>query len=751
MPHRSPPLALAEPVTLDNCDREPIHVPGLIQSHGALFAFGTDGLLHWHSEGAAACVRSPVPSLGQPLGADHFDGAEVVAEAIAAARERGARGAGLVDRHEVRLDSRMFDLLVHYNGTAVIAEFEHRPADAAADRTGFAGLAYASMARLRQQRTIDELLETAVTELRRLTGFDRVMAYRFRHDASGDVVAESRRDDLEPFLHRRYPASDIPAQARRLYVLNTVRQIGDVGSAPVPLRADVPQSLDMSWCSLRSVSPIHLEYLGNMGVAASMSVSIVIAGQLWGMLACHHMSPKVVPYPVRTAADVLGQLLASSVQTLLAAEHARHLARGSALRVRLIEQVTHAESTLAGVTPLAAELCELFGAEALIATEGTETFTHGGVPAEGGVELVRWLRSLSLPQGLLAVSSQAGMPPALALDLAPWCGFLALRTDEEGSGWLVLLRREQVETIQWGGRPEKQYVSGPNGPRLTPRGSFDVWRETVRGTTTPWTPTEHELATSLRGELLRAATARQAQMARARDQMLAVLGHDLRNPLQTIAMASQLLERGADVRNIGQRLQRSSSQMSRLITDVLDVSRLQSGLGLGVKPAPIDLAALLRDVAADSRVAHPGVDVVVASPERLMVAADADRIGQLLDNLVGNARQHGEPGRPIEVAARLDGQKVVLTVANHGEPIPPERERDLFHPYKRQSVANPRNPGGMGLGLYIASEIVRAHGGTLAYEYRAPRVVFECHWPASAGAGETADSADSAEPTQRGA
>ncbi|TFZ07738.1 ATP-binding protein [Ramlibacter humi] len=732
MPHRFQPSAPQAPVTLDNCDREPIHVPGHVQPHGALLAFGGDGMLHWASQDAGGLLQAMLPSLGQKLAEGHFDADGVARGAIEAVLSRGSARVGMVDRHEVAFGSRTFDLLVHHNGHAAVAEFEIRSGDGAAERTGFAGLAYTSMARLRQQRSIRDLLDTAVVELRAIAGFDRVMAYRFRHDASGDVVAEACREDLEPFLHRRYPASDIPAQARRLYVLNTVRQIADVGARPVPLVADVPSTLDMSWCSLRSVSPIHIEYLTNMGVAASMSVSIVIGGHLWGMLACHHMSPKVVPYAMRTAADVLAQLLASSVQTLLSAEHSRQLALGSELRVRLIEKVTHADATMAGITPFAQELCALFHAEALVASEGTETFVHGGVPAEAAGELVRWLRGHSLPRGMLCVSSRAELPPELAESLWPYCGLMALRMEEEGSGWLVLLRKEQVETIEWGGRPEKQYVPGPNGPRLTPRGSFDVWRETVRGITLPWTDTEKELGSSLRGELLRATVARQAQMARARDQMFAVLGHDLRNPLQTIAMASQMLQRGADGAKIGQRISRSSSQMARLITDVLDVSRLQAGIGLGVQPEPVDVAAVLREIAQDSRIAHPSVEVALDAPFSFVVPADAARLEQLLDNLLGNARQHGEPGHPVRVALRREGSDAVVSVANQGPPIPGELASQLFNPYKRQSVGNERNRGGLGLGLYIANEIARAHGGTLSYRYQAPDVVFTFRWP---GAG----------------
>jgi light-regulated signal transduction histidine kinase (bacteriophytochrome) len=593
-------------------------------------------------------------------------------------------------------------------------------------------MAHRSLGLLRQQRGLQGLLEVAVQELRALTGFDRVMAYRFRHDGSGEVVAESRRDELEPFLHRRYPAGDIPAQARRLYVVNTLRLIADVGSQPVPLAGLAGQApLDMSYCALRSVSPIHIEYLTNMGVAASMSVSIVVGGQLWGMLACHHMQPRHVPYAVRMACDVLAQLLANNVQSLLASEHAQHMAVSTSLRARVIEQTLHAENALQALAPFAGELASTFGAHGVVIAEGGHTVAEGATAAQAQA-LVRWLDALEphgMRDGLWSASSLNGLPADLAACLSPWCGVLALRIDDLGGGWLVLLRREQIETIAWGGRPEKNYVNGPLGPRLTPRGSFAVWRETVRGTAVPWNRGELETAVALRDELARAANVRHAEMGRARNQMLAVLGHDLRNPLQTIAMAAHVLERGEDSAKLGQRITRSSTRMERLISQVLDMSRLQSGMGLGVKRQPVDLVHLVEEVVQEASLAHPGTRFELALPPALLTPGDRDRLMLWLHNRGANARQHGAPDAPLVIRLRRDGSRAILQVANTSASIPADVAATLFTPYKRSSLGNERNRGGLGLGLHIAREIALAHGGTLAYGYEEPLVVFTLELP----------------------
>lgn len=243
-------------VTLDNCDREPIHIPGLVQSHGALFAFDAQHRATHASENAARLLGVAVPAAGEALLATHFGADPQVPALIDAARRDEFEGQPLVAA--LRFGKRMFDLIVHRMGDLVLAEFELRPVprDEVAD---FSLKAHRAMDRLKRQPDVDALLKVAVGAVRGLTGFDRVMAYRFRHDDSGEVVAEEKAEALEAFLGRRYPASDIPAQARRLYTINTLRLIADVRSPPVAVvaaGAGLPP-LDMSHCVLRSVSPIH--------------------------------------------------------------------------------------------------------------------------------------------------------------------------------------------------------------------------------------------------------------------------------------------------------------------------------------------------------------------------------------------------------------------------------------------------------------------------------------------------------------
>ncbi|MDM0089920.1 MULTISPECIES: ATP-binding protein [unclassified Variovorax] len=726
------------PINLDNCAREPIHIPGLIQSHGALFAFSAARAAVYVSANAAALLGPTAPAAGEILSPHHF---AADADVHAALDELLALpDDGLPTSSEVRVNGQVFDLVVHGAAGVVIAEFELRPAtaDVMAD---FALKAHRAMERIKRQNSVAGLMAFAVRAVRQLTGFDRVMGYRFRHDDSGDVVAEDRIETLEPFLGRRYPASDIPAQARRLYVVNTLRLIADVHAAPVPVQPapGVTDALDMSHCVLRSVSPIHIEYLQNMGVGASMSISIVVNGQLWGMLACHHMAPLQVPYSVRMACDVLAQILAANVQSLMARDHARRSAEAADLRTRLIEAALHSDDTATALAAMGPDLAAAFQAHAVVIAEASKLHIEGEVPHDVAVQLIQWLDAAQAPVGqMLATPSLRQLAPALADAAGVWCGMLALSFDPDAHGWLVLLRKEQLETIQWGGHPEKTYRIGPLGPRLTPRGSFDVWRETVRDTSVPWDADDTAFGRRLLDELLRARSAHVAEVARGRSELMAMLGHDLRDPLHSIAMAARLLGKEAEAEGrsvtstggrMGQRIQASSTRMARMISQVLDMSRLQTGGGLDIHRTEVDLTGLLDDLLDEMRTAHPGVQLIREAPPRLLAQVDGDRMAQVFSNLISNARQHGAPGESIIVQLSHQAGQATLDVSNVSPPIAPELASQLFNAFKRREQPNPRNRNGLGLGLYIAQAVVRAHGGHIGYAHAEPFVVFSVRFP----------------------
>ncbi|MCD0501803.1 ATP-binding protein [Bordetella petrii] len=702
----SPPAAPA--VTLANCDSEPIHIPGAIQPHGALLAFDAGLGLRYASANAAVALGMALPLDGSCTPADLPPN---LADGLAfhPADPDPAPESFVATLHGMR-----YDVITHRNDHGYrIVELERCQDDPAALNSAL-NRVYRSAEPLRRQRTVEGLLAMAVREVRQATGFDRVMAYRFHPDDSGEIVCEARRADLENWEGRRYPAADIPVQARRLYIINTLRLIADATYTPVPLLASQPagEPLDLSHSVLRSVSPVHLEYMANMGVRASMSLSLVIDGRLWGMIACHHLAPRHVPYSVRMACEILTQVLSASIASCEGAHRATTASRNAALVSRLGSRATSQENMHSALAAGPETPAELLPADAALCLWSNSVTVFSGIAPRGTLT------------GILATLDQTGQRlvhtqsilqdfPNLHTDLVPYAGLLACKFDPLNNGWLVWLRKEQMETVVWGGKPEKQYTVGAMGVRLTPRGSFDAWREVVRDTSTPWLAAEIEAADNLRDELSHIATTRAVDIDRARTALLAMLGHDLRDPLQSISMAATLLSRTDSGAKMGERIRSSSGRMQRLISQVLDLSRLQSGLGLGVTLKEIDLAALARDLIDEKRQAYPGLQIDAAFDPDLRVQADIDRIAQVLTNLLSNARHHGTPRYPISVEARRTGGRVTVRVVNHGQPIPEEVMPHLFMPFKPESVGQARNRSGLGLGLYIADQIVAEHGGTL--------------------------------------
>lgn len=716
------------PIDLSNCDREPIHIPGTIQPHGALLAFDRDGRLTDASANASELLGIPL-AWGDGFDALGLDAQSPERQLLddALAQLRDAHNAPAAST-ETRIAGKLGDLVVHGHEGRLIAEWESR-GDDNDDVSSFALKAHRMIDQLRRQRSVEALLAQAVEQVRALTGFDRVMAYRFRADDSGEVLAEARDPALEAFLGRRYPASDIPAQARRLYVLNTLRLISNVDYSPVPVVGATPaRPLDMSFCVLRAVSPVHIEYLQNLGVGASMSVSIVVQGRLWGLIACHHRAPRHVPYSVRMACDVLAHMLASTVASLVTANEAAYVMQAAAVRTRVMESVLHADDTLAALATLRDELRDSLEADALVLAE------HGKLVATDGIDpalAAAIVQSLAAHQDGSPVlrESRDEWPEAIRTQLGRHVGLLALPFHPSGHGWIIGLRHEQIEHVRWGGQPDKHYRHGPLGPRLTPRGSMDEWRDTVRDRAEPWRRVVRDAAGDLLAELQRASTARIIEADRMRSQLLAMLGHDLRDPLTTIHMATSLIKRGAGADQFEQRITNASGRMQRLIDHVMDLSRLGAGMGLGLRPSEVNLSSMLRDIVTEASLAHPGASYETDIAPDLTVQLDADRIAQVVANLLSNARHHGEVGQPIVIRLHARDDAIEFEVRNAGKPIDPELAGLLFSPFKHQSLGNVHNRKGLGLGLFIAHEVVTGHAGRIDYRYEEPHVVFRVSLP----------------------
>ena len=335
---------------------------------------------------------------------------------------------------------------------------------------------------------------------RELTGFDRVMVYRFDTNWEGEVIAESRVDAVHSYLGTRFPASDSPPQARRLYTSNLVRQVADVNSKPVPIMPALNpvtcQPLDMTHSSLRSLSPVHVEYLRNMGVQASMSISLLQNGRLWGLIACHHMVAKQVSNSLQEAAAYVSQAITSKL-TLIEIHEQRSLGmEANRIIGELLKNIT-TDPEGAIYNFLLPNLLVLLDATGVIMLVEGKSYTHGEVPVPSAISnLLDWLGSQSATEVFSCDHLTQYFPPADAYaDIA--AGLLATPLSAEMRNCILWLRKEKLRTVHWAGSPEKIFHKDPVGVRLSPRKSFETWTESWRGRSTPWSHVETETARTI--------------------------------------------------------------------------------------------------------------------------------------------------------------------------------------------------------------------------------------------------------------
>lgn len=508
-------MAAIEAVNLTNCDREPIHIPGSIQPHGCLLACDIQASqVLRHSTNTAEMLGVASEINGSAL--DAVIGPEAV-HTLRNALATSGEGTRPVLLFGVRIVSgRRFDVAIHRFKSTVIIEFEP-----ASDAGMPLELARAMIGRMSSIGDIDKLLAHSARLVRGLLGYDRVMVYRFEQDGAGQVAAEVKRPDLESFLGQYFPASDIPQQARALYVKNTIRIISDAGGSRVAVQPVVDVSgepLDLSYAHLRSVSPIHLEYLRNMGVGASMSISIIVNGELWGMIACHHYSPRVLPMAQRVAAEMFGEFFSLHLFAML--------------QKRRLDTATSARQSIERFLLLAADDPEIaallrgnlgeFGR--LMPSDGVGLLINGqwsgvgAVPPDAAIPaLARFVGAVA--EGGVFATHALAQRHAEAEDYSETVsGVLAIPLSQRPRDYLFLFRKEMVQTINWAGNPDKTYETGPMGDRLTPRKSFALWKESVRQQSRPWTEQDRETAEAARSALVEIVLRHSELMAEERNK-----------------------------------------------------------------------------------------------------------------------------------------------------------------------------------------------------------------------------------------
>ena len=679
-------------VDLTNCDREQIHIPGAILPHGAMLVLECDTLRVLQAAGNTVGLlgRPMAELLDRPID-DLFSRVQVNLLRALCKETDLTKPRHLLDPALRVVADQPLDASAHRIDNALVVEFE------AAEMTdAFVADPLAAVQQMVEgfgtAASLYDLCQMATASVCRVAQYDRVMIYRFMADGSGWVIAESRVPELAPFLDLHYPAADIPQQARALYLKSWLRLITQVDYEPAPLMPTLNQRtgkpLDMSYAILRDVSPIHREYLRNMGIDASMSISIIVAGKLWGLIACHHNSPRILPRHLRAVCELFGSMFSLQLEAREKSEQFEARLASRKILQELMLNLAGVEDYAYGLTQQTPNLLDFIhggdialdgsrGGGVAVRVEGDVTFL-GTTPSRAEImALTEWLTSyMTETEGIFSTDrlSEIYAPAKAFTDVAS--GLLVIAVSRDPSDFILWFRPELVETALWAGDPAKPVtIDTDGGERISPRKSFEVWKHTVRNRALPWTPAETDSAFDLRVSLLQVvlrrieAASRERAKAHERDKLLmAELDHRVKNTLANIQALVTQSSRSAEsvtafVEGLDKRIQ-SMAKAHSLLTQ----SRWEG----------VSVDGMLREE-LDAYGPASGI-VSLAGDDAVLTPKSALALSLALHELATNAAKYGAFSIPtghvaVKWQVRDDGGLGLSWTESGGPPVVPPTRR----------------------------------------------------------------------------
>lgn len=717
-------------VDLRSCEREPIHIPGSIQPQGVLLVLDTDAMtIVQASENTSDFLGVTAESLlGQSLevAVGQANAAEITRKVArldpsAAAQHVTTLRLGPKDQE------RAFHAIAHFSDAGLVLELEIAEDESFISLTNLHPLVGKLFGRFEGVHATRDLMQTAANEVRSISGFDRVLIYEFDTEWNGTVVAESGNGILPSYLDLRFPASDIPSQARELYRRNPIRLIANADYVPSKIVPEInprtKRPLDMTFSVLRSVSPIHLEYMRNMDTAASMSVSILRDGELWGLISGHSREPRHVGFDVRSACGFIAQILSVQLDAhYRAAENAERI-RMKSVETALLTEMAARENFVDGLTNND-DLLRFGRAAGAAVLFDNQCILKGKTIDEDRVrELVDWLHENSSDEVFQSSSLSTLFPPAVHY-ADTISGLLAIRISKLHRSYVLWFRPEVVQTVQWGGDPRKPVEEASNDKRIHPRKSFESWKETVRLRSREWTRVEIESATDLRNSIVGIVLRKAEEMAeltseleRSNKELEAFsysVSHDLRAPFRHIVGYSELLK-SKEAGNLSRDGSRyietiidAARHAGKLVDNLLQLSRITRTAMYAVS---IDLNEAVEETRRDMVMEVEGRNIEWHIGKLPIVIGDPTMIKLVLRNLMSNAVKYTKNREVAVIAidAKTEGPEYVISVRDNGVGFDMRYVQKLFGVFQR--LHRQEDFEGTGVGLANVRRIISRHRG----------------------------------------
>jgi two-component system, chemotaxis family, sensor kinase Cph1 len=712
-------------VNLENCAKEPIHLIGRTQEHGVLLACNFQ-TLEITQAGANAITFFGISTDDLPgTGISSLIGEEKTQEL--------KKQLDIKENLplQVRINGKVFLMLPHLSGQNLILDFEPFPEEQ--DSLIFQNQLSTVLNRFQKALSVNELSNAAAIVIKKMFGYHRVMIYRFDEQWNGEVIAEEREEEMEAWLGLHYPATDIPEQSRKLFLSQRVRIISKVDYSPVPIMPGLSpltgEPLDISQSGLRAVSPIHIEYLKNMGVGASLTAAIVVRGKLWGLIACHHNSEKYLDFHSRERCRFVAHTLSNELTLLETNSQISKFQLSENIRRQLVVQMNFHKDLRYALTRDTVKFTDVIdcGGGAIFIKDEWEL--TGNTPNEAQLDrllknfIKKQSNSVYLTRNLSAEFPEAGKYRTTA------SGLLSLKIAE--NKFLLWFKPEVVQVVNWGGDPNNKAFYNEKEQRLSPRKSFEKWTEKLTGTSEPWDDLDKNIARSLRENISHVLLAQQREEIEALNLKLIEankelelfsygLSHDLRAPVRgmegflNILQEDHAKELGEDGRIMLHKTRELTERMNNLIDNILEYSRLSHTEGL--KITTINNSEVIKEVLElfNAEESYPKTDVVL-QPEMPTMHGDRRMIFQLWANLLNNALKYSaEKEKPlVEVGTTLINGREVFMVKDNGIGINPEYKKKIFETFQRAVGSRFK---GTGIGLAIVNKIVEKHNGEVWVE-----------------------------------
>lgn len=719
-------------VDITNCESEPIHLTSFIQPHGVLFVLRKLDLaiLQMSENVKDLFQQAPADLLGKNISLLLPEVAVEIQASIS--RDEISFKPALIGTYSLSLSDAMttVDIMLHQQHQGFILELEtvYPEENSLPDPIELYGSVFT---KLLNTSHVTELSQIACEQMRALSGFDRVMIYRFDEEGAGDVIAEALKVGCDSFLGLHYPQSDIPKQARELYKKNWIRLIPDINNQSVPLFPQINPNdglpLDQSYCTLRSLSPIHVEYLRNMQVVSSMSVSIIVKDRLWGLIACHHQRPKYISYRARMTYEFLGQVLSTQLFNLEETEIACYRNEMFVKHQGIVDLMANDQDFIQNFYKYGADIVGLVEADgAAFCLEG-KYYLYGKTPTKAQVKkMVRWLKH-NRQQDLFATKSLSSCYPEAGLFKETASGLLSVAISAEHNAYFLWFRPEIIQIINWAGDPRKPVEVQNGTERLTPRRSFALWKESVSGEALPWSQAQIEVAQTFRKALLNVILAKTiSEVSRANLQLAqsnqdlesfaSVACHDMQAPLRKAKqfmghVMEEVDKLKPENQDALQRAKSSMDDMQTLISDVLALARVNRAEG---PYEEIHLSQVLKRVLDTLEPMIQEKKAKIETENLSTVCGDPVQIGQLLQNLIENGLKYQPSGQIPIIKVKMDDSQAhfcQIEIEDNGIGFKPEYAERIFEPFERLQgrTAYP----GTGIGLAVCKRIVERHGGRI--------------------------------------